>query len=267
MIYSLLTLDIDKRGVAHVTLNRPEVHNAFNAELIAELTSVFTALDADDTVRLAVLSGNGKSFCAGGDLKWMKSMKNFTREQNMADGARLAAMYERINRFGKPLIGMIHGVALGGGSGLAAVCDYVIAAEDAKFGFTETRVGIVPATISPYVIAKIGPGNARAWFLSGAQFSATQAKEMGLAHRVAPRIAQQEACDEAVAEFLRAGPHAVRTTKWLVDEISALIYSDNHRRITDLTVNAIADARVSAEGQEGMEALLTGRKPAWLIAP
>ena len=154
--YKHITLEMDERGVAMVGLNRPEVHNAFDAALIAELTTVFSELESNSAVRLAVLFGHGKSFCAGGDVNWMRSMKNFSREENVADSQGLAAMYARLRYFKKPLIGVVHGAALGGGSGLAAVCDFVLAADDATFGFTETRLGIVPAVISPYAIEKIG---------------------------------------------------------------------------------------------------------------
>lgn len=262
--YSLLNLEIDKRGVAQVTLNRPEVHNAFDDKLIAELTQVFGELDADTKVRLAVLSGHGKSFCAGGDLNWMCSMKDYSREENIADGEKLAAMYEWIRDFSRPLIGVVHGAALGGGSGLAAVCDYVLAAEDAKFGFTEARLGIVPGTISPYVIEKIGAANARAYFLSGMIFSASVAKDIGLVQRIMPREGLEAAKNETIAEFLKAGPLAARNAKALIDEVEKLLQAGSREALTEVTVKAIAEARVSVEGQEGMDALLSGRKATWV---
>lgn len=263
MTYSLLTLEIDARGVASVGLNRPEVHNAFDSNLIRELTHVFQQLDNDNKVRLAVISGHGKSFCAGGDLNWMRSMKDYSREENIADSKKLSAMYARIRGFSKPLIGIVHGAALGGGSGLAAVCDFVVAAEDARFGFTETRIGILPAVIAPYAIEKIGAGAARAHFISGMQFSAATAKEIGLAHRVAARDKLDAARDEIIAEFLKAAPAACRNAKALIDKIISL--SPDKAAVTDATIQAIANARVSEEGQEGMDALLSGRKAAWVI--
>jgi len=261
MSTSLLTLEIDKRGIADVRLNRPEVHNAFDDKLIAEITQAFTALEKNPDVRLAVLSGNGKSFCAGGDLNWMKSMKKFSLAENKADGARLAGMYEAIRFCSVPLIGIVHGNALGGGSGLAAVCDYVVAADDAKFGFTEVKLGLLPATISPFVIEKIGAANARAYFLSGAVFTAEIAKDIGLVQRIVPKDALEFARAETVGEFLKAGPLAARKAKKLIDEVTRL--SSNRKTLTDYTITTIAEIRVHDEAQEGMDAVLSGRKPKW----
>lgn len=255
----MLNLDIDARGVAFVTLNRPEVHNAFDERLIAELTRTFIELEANDAVRLAVIAGEGKSFCAGGDLNWMRSMKNFSREENIADSERLSDMYATIDGFSKPLLGIVHGAALGGGSGLAAVCDFVIASEDAKFGFTETRLGILPAVIGPYAIRKIGLSNARAYFISGMPITAECAKEMGLAHRIVPRAELEQARDGLILEFLKAAPGAARKAKALIRTIATPAVD-----VTKETINAIVDARISAEGQEGMDALLTGRNAAWM---
>lgn len=266
MAYQLLTLDIDRRGVAQVALNRPDIHNAFDDRLIAELTQAFAQLDKDDKVRLAVLSGNGKSFCSGGDIHWMKAMKNYTRDENIADGARLAAMFGRIRRFSKPLIGVVHGFVLGGGTGLAAVCDFVLAAEDAKFGFTEARLGLVPSTIAPFVMEKIGVSAARAYFLSGAIFTAQSAMEMGLAHRLVSRDNLPAAREEVIAEFLKAGPEASRKAKELIGEVARLYSASGSvtdTKLTDYTVATIANTRIGAEAQEGMAALLEGRKPAW----
>ena len=269
--YSLLTLEIDARGVAAVTLNRPEIHNAFDDRLIAELTNVFQQLEGDGKVRLIVLSGAGKSFCAGGDLNWMRSLKAYSREENIADANRLAAMYERIRFCSKPTVAIVHGAALGGGSGMAAVCDYVLAADNARFGFTEVRLGIVPGTISPFVIEKIGAANARAYFLSGMPFSAEVAKDIGLVQRIAPLDQLESVRAEVIDEFLKAGPAAAVTSKLLINEIFKLMReagdptSASRQRMTDYSVKAIADARVSDEGQEGMDALLTKRKPSWIL--
>ncbi len=256
------TVDIDKRGVASVGLNRPEVHNAFDDKLIAALTQVFQDLDKDKSVRLAVLSGHGKSFCAGGDLNWMRSMVKFSREENIADGAKLAGMLSTLRNFSRPLIGVVHGIAFGGGSGLAAVCDYVLAADDAKFGFTETRLGLIPATISPFVIEKIGAANARAYFLSGAPFPASVGKDIGLVQRLVPRAELDAAREETIREFLKAAPEASRAAKELIGRVTAL----SGQAQTQYTVEALADARAGAEGQEGMGALLEGRKAKWVEA-
>ena len=260
--FSLLTLEIDARGVAYITLNRPHVHNAFDSALIAELTRAFKQLDADASVRLAVLAGHGQSFCAGGDLNWMRSMKGYSREENFADSKNLATMYATIRGFGKPLIGIVHGFALGGGSGLAAVCDFVLAAEDAKFGFTETRLGILPAVIAPYAIEKIGMSAARAWFTSGMQFSAKSAMEMGLIHAIIPIGHLAKARDDLIGEFLKAAPGASRKVKALINEIAML--TPDKTAITQAAIAAIVEARVSEEGQEGMDALLNNRKAKWI---
>lgn len=261
MPYALLMLDIDERGIAFVTLNRPEVHNAFDDKLIAELTKVFKEIDKDESVRFAVISGKGKSFCAGGDINWMRSMKDYTRAQNIADSKKLAAMYKTIRGFSKPLLGVVHGFALGGGSGLAAVCDYVVAAEDAKFGFTETRLGILPAVISPYAIEKIGMSAARAYFISGMQFNAATAKDIGLVHRVVARGALDMTRDEIIREMLKAAPEASRKAKKLIDKVVGM-----GKGLADYTVETIAEARVSDEGQEGMAALLENRKAKWNLS-
>ena len=260
--YSCLTLETNPKEVAFVTLNRPQVHNAFDAALIAELTSMFEYLDNDVSVRFALLAGHGKSFCAGGDLNWMRSMKDFSRDENIADSKKLAAMYAAIRGFSKPLIGVVHGFALGGGSGLAAVCDFVIAAEDAKFGFTETRVGILPAVIAPYVIEKIGISAARAYFTSGMQFSAKTAMDMGLVHMIASADELAQKRDDIINEFLKSAPGASRKVKTLINDI--IVMSPDKSAMTKATIAAIVEARVSDEGQEGMDALLNNRQAKWV---
>lgn len=261
-----LTLDIDTQGVAHVGLRRSELHNAFDAEMIAALTQVFDRLEENGAVRLAVLSGHGRSFCAGGDLHWMRAMKDFTPQQNREDARRLAGMFAAIRRFSRPLIGVAHGVALGGGAGLCAVCDYVLAAADCRFGFTEARIGLVPATISPFVIEKIGVSAARAFFLSGALFSAERACAMGLVHAVVAPEDLEAAKQSVISDFLKAGPEAAALAKQLIGRVTALTAETGDitaAAVTEYTVDVIAGARVSAEGQEGMAALLEGRKPRW----
>ncbi len=261
---NLLTLHIDARGVAMVGLHRPEVHNAFNAALIAEITTTFRALASNHAVRLVVLFGHGKSFCAGGDLNWMRSMKDFSRAENIADSTKLSDMFEAVNALPQPLIGVVHGNALGGGSGLAAVCDFVLAAENASFGFTETRIGILPAVISPYVLEKIGTSHARAYFTSGMRFDAHTAQRMGLVHRVVAEGVLENARDEVVAEFLKAAPEASINAKKLIRELQQR--SADASAMRAFTIDTIVEARVSAEGQEGMSALLEGRKAAWITA-
>ncbi len=265
MEYEFLTCEIDTRGVAFVTLNRPDVHNAFDDKLIGEITQVFAELDKNSKVRLAVISGNGKSFCAGGDLNWMRKMKNYSRDENITDSGRLEAMFAQVAGFSKPLIGKVHGNALGGGSGLTAVCDFVVASDDANFGFTEARIGIAPSVISPYVIEKVGISYARAYFLSGMQFSAYVAKDMGLVHRVVPPDALKEEAEKVVIEFLKAAPAAAQRSKALINRIVDMGRDTKARaNIRDFTIETIADLRVSEEGQEGMDAVLSKRKPKWV---
>ncbi len=265
--FSLLTLNVDARGVAYVTLNRPEIHNAFDDALIAEITLAFAAIDANPAVRVAVLAGNGKSFCAGGDINWMRKMKAYSRAENVEDSAKLELMFAQVAGLTKPLVGVVHGNAMGGGAGLAAACDFVIAEEDTRFGFTETRLGIAPSVISPYVIEKIGLSYARAYFLSGAVFSAEVAKEMQLVHRVVTATELAVATEETVQEFLRAAPGAAARTKALIAQVKALSQDKNARAaIREFTIETIADLRVGDEGQEGMDALLTKRKPNWTVA-
>ena len=245
-----------EQGVKEVWLNRPELHNAFNAELIEEMISLFESFKDE---RLIILSGKGSSFCAGADLNWMKAMKDYTREENFKDSKRLAKMFSAINECDVPVIGRINGHALGGGVGLVSVCDYVIAADTALMGFTEARLGLIPAVISPYCISKIGESNARAWFLSGERFSAEEAKRMGLVHDVVLGPEIDTKVEEVKKRFLAAGPVAAKEAKKLIRGVMK-----NLKASEDFTCNMITERRVSAEGQEGMRALLEKDKPAWM---
>jgi methylglutaconyl-CoA hydratase len=246
-------------SIATVTLARPELHNAFNAAMIAELRDCFTALAQDSAVRVVVLAGAGPSFCAGGDLKWMRSSLDWSREQNTADATALAEMFEAAWSLPKPLIGRVHGAAVGGGVGLVACCDIALAADTARFSLSEVKLGLIPAIIAQYVVPKIGIGQARALFVSGERFSAGRAYEIGLVHRV---VAAEE-LDAAVAglagQLLSGGPQAIGAAKRLVDAVWTLDREAARRYVID----AIVDARSSAEGQEGMRAFLEKRKPDW----
>lgn len=248
--------------LARVRLNRPEVRNAFNAELIAQLTRTFRELDASRSVRAVVLSGNGKSFCAGADIPWMRSSLDLTLAENAADAAAMSDMFRAIDRCSKPVIGLIHGAALGGGSGLAAVCDIVLASSDAIFGFTEVKLGIIPAVISPFVLAKIGASNARALFLTGERFDAKRAQSIGLAHEVVIADTLEVCLERVVNEVLSAGPAAVAAAKALIPRVRAASYDDSR----ELTAQAIAQIRTTPEGQEGLRAFLERRKAAWVSA-
>lgn len=245
--------------VARVALNRPEVRNAFDDHLIDLLTRTAKELGADPSVRVVVLSGEGASFCAGADLNWMKRMAGYGLEENRRDAAALGAMFEAWNLLPKPVVGRVHGAALGGGTGLAAVCDLVVAAEATLFGTTEVRLGLVPAVISPYVVSKIGQSNARAWFLTGARYDAREALRCGLVHRVVPADLLDRAVDEAVASCLEGGPEAQAESKVLA-RTAASLPPDEARSVT---VESIARRRVSPEGQEGMRAFLERRAPQW----
>jgi methylglutaconyl-CoA hydratase len=254
------TLVVHAKGpVLHVRLNRPDVRNAFNEELIAELTAWAHGIDAGAGPRAAVLEGAGKVFCAGADLSWMSKTIAYSREDNVRDARAMAAMFDALDRLPIPLIGRIHGAALGGGVGLAAVCDIVVAAENAIFGFTEVRLGIIPAVISPYAIAKIGRSAARELFLTGARFTAARAKEIGLVHAVASEDDLDRVVAQYVAGILASGPEAVAAAKAMIAHVS-------DERVADVgahTADAISARRVSAEGQEGMRAFLEKRKPSW----
>ena len=253
-------LQIEQDGpVTRVTLNRPEVRNAFDEATIAELTTWAEAIVVGGPVRLAVLAGAGKMFCAGADVTWMSKMVSYTRDENVRDARAMSRMFEALDHLPIPLIGRVHGAALGGGVGLAAVCDIVVAAEDAAFAFTEVKLGILPAVISPYAIAKIGRSAARELFLTGARFSAARAKEIGLVHAVVEEAELDRVVAKYVNDLLTSAPEAVAAAK----ELIAAVATQTRTSATEYAIDAIADRRVSAEGQEGMGAFLQKRAPSW----
>jgi methylglutaconyl-CoA hydratase len=254
------TLTITHGRVTTVTLNRPEVRNAFNEQLIADLTAFAQAVPTDGSVRVVILQGAGASFCAGADLQWMSRMAGYSREENITDATTAAQMFLALDSLPVPVIGRVHGAALGGGAGLAAVCDVVVASDEAVFGFTEVLLGILPAMISPYVVRKIGVSAAREWCLSGARFSAAQAKAMGLVHAVAPMDGLDAEVTRYTQQFLKAAPSAIAATKHLLRDVAGRRPGD----VLPLTVEAIATQRVSPEGQEGMRAFFDKRVPSWL---
>jgi len=249
----------DQPGVLHITLTRPEVRNAFDEEVIAALTAIVRDAAKDPTLRAIVLAGSGPSFCAGADLAWMMKAVAYSRQENLRDAEDLARMLELFDCLPVPVIARVHGAALGGGVGLAAVCDIVVAAEDTMFAFTEVKLGILPAVISPYAIAKIGRSAARELFLTGARFSAARAMEIGLVHA----IGEEQELDRIVAKYVNdlvtSGPEAVAAAKRLIAGISGA----THTAATEYTIDAIAERRVSKEGQEGMSAFLAKRPPSW----
>jgi methylglutaconyl-CoA hydratase len=256
--YETLRVAVDERGVATVTMDRPDVRNAFDARLIAELTTAAASLAGDAAVRVVVLTGAGAVFSAGADLNWMRSMKGWTFEENVADTTRMSAMLRSLYDLPKPLIGRVNGHALGGGTGLTAVCDIAVAADHATFGFTEVVLGIAPAVISPYVVRKVGASFARSVFVTGERFDADRALAAGLVHEVVPADGLDAAVEAAVARCLRAGPGAAAAAKRLPD--LALRPLDE---AAAAAVRITAELRVADEGQEGMAAFFDGRRPAW----
>lgn len=259
MAYKTLLVE-ESGGVLLVTLNRPEVHNAFNDELIVEAIDLFRGVGQRDVIAV-VLRGSGSNFCAGADLNWMSQMIRYTRDQNVRDSANLAQMYACINECPVPVIGRIQGAAIGGGVGLVAVCDIAISTRDAKFGLAEVKLGIMPAVISPYVIAKIGQTHARALFLTGERFDADRAMRVGLVHRIVEDTAALDgAVTETIEQIKTSGPQAVRECKKLI----AHVVSHNLIDAIPYTIEAIATRRVSEEGQAGMNAFLKKEKPPWV---
>ncbi len=241
-----------------VALHRPEARNAFNAAMIAELYETFTHLP--DTLRAIVLTGEGPAFCAGADVHWMRDSIQRTEEENRQDAARMEAMFRAIDECPVPVIGRVMGPALGGGMGLIAACDIVIATPDAQFGYTEVRLGIVPAVISPFSLAKIGERSARRYFLTGEIFDAATAHTIGLVHEVVMPDQLDGRVQAVVDTLLKNGPHAVRTAKELIRRVTRL----SRDEAREYTIATIARARISAEGQDGLSAFLEKRKPRWL---
>jgi methylglutaconyl-CoA hydratase len=256
------TIDVAVRNaVAIVVLNRPEVHNAFNETLIAELTAALRAMDSDPEVRAVVLAGAGESFCAGADLNWMQKMAAFNRTQNLADARSLAAMLATLDTLSKPTIARVHGAIFGGGVGLVACCDIAIGTQDAVFSFSEARLGLIPATISPYVIEAIGVRAARRYFLSAERFTAAEAYRLGLLHDLALPEELDARVNELLGTLLTAGPRAQAECKLL---LRAIANRPVDARLIADTAQRIARVRSSPEGREGIAAFLAKRKAAWV---
>lgn len=260
------TLRLTRSGpsdvIARVTLSRPEAHNAFDASVIAELAAAFAALAREDatTLRAVVLAGDGPTFCAGADIAWMRAAMHLDVEGNEQDAMAMADMFEIIDTCPVPVIARVQGAALGGGMGLCAVSDLVIAESGAKFGFTETRLGILPAVIAPFVIAKIGESHARALFPGGRRFDALRAQRIGLVHEIVEGDeALDKAVDTAIADILASGPTAVRAAKSIVREVRGLGHGSSKWH----TARVIARQRTSPEAQEGFGAFTEKRRPAW----
>ena len=248
-----------KNRIASVTLNRPKVHNAFNEVMIAELTEIFKKISEDESVRVVVLTGNGKSFSAGADLNWMKKMINYSYEENLEDSIKLAELFHLMYSCPKPVIARVNGAAIGGGTGLVAVCDIAIAAENAKFSLSEVKLGLVPACISPYVIRKVGEGRCREFFLTGERLIAKRAMELGLVNQVVPLDELDQAVQDKADQLISSGPKAIAMCKELLKNVPGMDFD----RAKTYTADMIARMRIGDEGQEGMSAFLEKRKPKW----
>jgi methylglutaconyl-CoA hydratase len=249
-----------KDGVARVTLNRPEVRNAFDDALISRLTAAFSELDEDAGVRAVVLAGNGPAFCAGADLNWMKRMAGYGYEQNLADAQALAGMLAALDRMSKPTLARVHGPAFAGGTGLVAACDIAVGTPEAKFCFSEAKLGLSPATISPHVMRAIGERAARRYFLTAEVFDAAEAERIGLLTFCVQPEALDRTIDELLQHLLAGGPQAHRRIKELVRAVTGRPVDD---ALAADTAKRIAEIRVSPEGKEGIASFLEKRKPSW----
>lgn len=256
----MLQFDTDARGIATLTLDRGEVHNAFNAELIAALSDRFEKL-ADAPPRALVLAGHGRSFSAGADLGWMRSMAEAGEAENRTDAQRLAAMFRALDSLPCPVIARVQGPAFGGGVGLVACCDMAIASEGARFGLTEVRLGLIPATIAPFVLARIGAGHARRYFLTGERFDAAEARRIGLVDTVVPEEELDHALEARLEALLAAGPAAVAECKALIRRVGE--FDGGMQELDAITAEWIARIRTSREGQAGLRAFLEKRSPDW----
>ena len=260
MSVDLLLLEVSA-GVARVELNRPEVRNAFNEKLIGEITQMFFELGQCDDVRCIILAANGPAFCAGADLNWMRSMADYTREENLADAGRLAAMMRTIYECPKPTIACIQGDVYAGGTGLVAACDMAVSVDTANFCLSEVKLGLLPSTISPYVIRSMGARAAHRYFLTAERFNAAEALRIGFVHEVVSIDALDAKIAELTNALVSAGPEAVRLCKKLVQDVAGQNITPE---LVEMTVGSIADVRVSVEGREGLQSFLHKRKPNWL---
>lgn len=256
------TLAIERRGaVATIWMDRPEVFNAFNEQLIAELAAACTELDTDASVRVVVLAGRGKHFSAGADLNWMRRAADSTEAENLADSRKFAAMLRALSGLSKPTIARVQGAALGGGTGLAAACDMAIAADNASFATSEVKFGIIPAVISPYVLRAIGPRHALRYFQSAERFGALEAKAMGLVNEVATVDELDAAVDRLVQALLACGPQAQLAAKQLIAALTGRPIDD---AVAEETATRIARQRATSEAREGFAAFFDKRAPAWM---
>lgn len=246
--------------VANVFFNRPDIHNAFNATVITEMLDCFTHIGKDKSIRVVVLSGTGKSFCAGADLNWMRGVAKQSFDENLGEANSLARLFYTIYSLRQPVIARVNGAAIGGGTGFVAVCDFAIAAESAKFSFSEVKIGVVPACIGPYVVKKIGEGKSRELFITGERMGASRAHEVGLVNRVVADDQLDPSVSEYVNAILSSGPEAVAMAKQLIGAVPTMAPEE----FMPYTAEMIAKLRISPEGQEGMDAFLNKRTPNWV---
>ncbi|WP_420013696.1 crotonase/enoyl-CoA hydratase family protein [Tateyamaria sp.] len=259
-MFDTISISTDARGVATLTLNRPEKHNALSAQMLAELTQAAADLGANDAVRVVVLTGAGKSFCAGGDLGWMREQMHADAETRAREAAKLAHMLQALNTMPKPLIGALQGNAFGGGVGMASICDVAIGVDHLRMGLTETRLGIIPATIGPYVLARMGEGRARRVFMSARLFDASEAVDLGLLARSVPGDALAEAVEAEVAPYLTCAPGAVAAAKALARQLGPRIDAET----IEMTIQALKSRWETEEAAEGIGAFFDKRKAAWM---
>ena len=254
---SMVQVSKDQRGVLTIALNRPDVRNAFNRAVVDDLAQVFNGQALEPDIRAIVLRGNGTHFCAGGDLQWMRESVELDQAKNFEETRTLAGVFARLNEFPKPVLGVVQGGAIGGGVGLVSICDIVLASSEAFFALSEVRLGLIPAVIGPFVVAKIGASQARALILGAERWSAQRAKEIGLIHEIVPSPADlQNASEKILENLLQGGPHALAQAKKLVR-----LLGPRHEDVLDVVARMLADIRVSEEGQEGVHAFLEKRKP------
>jgi methylglutaconyl-CoA hydratase len=254
-------VDIDSRGVARVTLNNPDKHNAFDDQIIAQLTTAFKAIAANTDVRVMILGSLGKSFSAGADLGWMKRMANYSYEENLRDAEALAQMLDTLNQIPQPTIACVQGAAFGGAVGLVSCCDMAVASTAATFSLSEVKIGLVPATIGPYVMATIGERAARRYFLTAERFDAVTAMQLGLVSEVYEEKDLDQEINNLIDILLANGPEAIRAAKKLILDISG---KPIDQTVIDYTCDLIANIRVSEQGQEGLNAFLEKQKPNWI---
>jgi len=262
--YNTLKL-VEKDGFLFLELNRPEVKNAFNGEMIEELTEVFQGRALNPEIRAIVLSGSGNVFCAGGDLNWMRSSVDLSLEENLKDTSRLTFLFKLMNEVPKPLIGLVKGAVIGGGVGLVSVCDYVVATENTTFGLSEVRLGLIPACIGPFVVSKIGASHARGLFMMGERFQTKRAYEVGLIHEVVASESDLEKSSQRIlGNIAECAPSAMAHAKNLVLSLSWPEKRAEIKNCYHMVSEMLAELRVSEEGQEGVKAFLEKRKPNWI---